>query len=139
MNAQCAKCGTPLEAGWGFCPHCGSAVAHEGERTAAPQKHEAFPVKGAFSGLLFGVILTPVLLISGGMLCCTGLGAFLGVPLIILGILAPLIGPTLGMNAVRGTCPWCSAKVSSISPIDTFVCWSCQKKIQVKHRELLRA
>jgi DNA-directed RNA polymerase subunit RPC12/RpoP len=139
MNTQCAKCGAPVEAVWGFCPKCGAAAAHERERTPAPQKHERFPVKGTFGGLLLGVIFAPVLLIAGTMLCLTGLGAFLGVPMIILGILAPLIGPTLGINAVSGLCPWCGAKVGSIGPIDSFVCWSCQNKIQVKHRELLRA
>lgn len=61
-----------------------------------------------------GVIFAPVLRITGTMLCLAGLGALAGVPMIILVILSPLIGPTLGINAVRGSCPWCGAKVGSV-------------------------
>lgn len=38
----------------------------------------------------------------GTMLCLAGLGALAGVPVIILVILSPLIGPTLGIKVVRG-------------------------------------
>jgi hypothetical protein len=124
---------------WGFCPHCGAAAAPERAETAAPQKHESFPMKGTFGGLFLGVIFAPVPMIAGTMLCLTGPGAFAGVPMIILGILSLLIGPTLGINAVRGACPWCGAKVGSTGPIDSFFCRSCKSKVQVKHREMLRA
>lgn len=75
----------------------------------------------------------------GTMLCLAGLGALAGVPVIILVILSPLIGPTLGIKVVRGSCPSCGAKIGSIGPIDTFVCRSCKNKVQVKRRELLPA
>jgi hypothetical protein len=42
------------------------------------------------------------MIIAGIMLCLTGLGAFLGVPLIIGGIIAPLAGPLFGMGVVKG-------------------------------------
>jgi DNA-directed RNA polymerase subunit RPC12/RpoP len=137
MNVTCGKCGEHLEPAWAFCPYCAAPCRHETE--AHTQKHEKAPVSGGFSGLLFGLVAAPVLIITGSMICLTGLGVFLGVPLIILGILAPLIGPVLGLNGQHGECPWCSTKIGSIALFDRFSCPVCRKRIVVKHRELLRA
>ena len=135
MNATCHKCGADLEPAWAFCPHCAAPCSHE----AIPHKHEGAPVTGGFSGLLFGLIAAPVLIIVGGMICLTGLGVFLGIPLVALGVLSPLLGPVLGLNAQRGECPWCSAKIGSLTLFDRFSCPACSKRIMVRHRELLRA
>lgn len=136
MNGTCLKCGEHLEAAWVFCPHC-AKPSHRAEPVL--RKHENAPAVGGFSGLLFGLIAAPVLIISGGMICLTGLGIFLGIPLIILGILSPLLGPLLGLNAPGGKCPWCSAKIGSVALFDRFSCPECSKRIVVKKRELLRA
>jgi DNA-directed RNA polymerase subunit RPC12/RpoP len=101
--------------------------------------HENAPVKGAFGGLVLGVIVAPVLIIVGGMLCLTGLGAFAGVPMIIAGFCSPLLGPMLGISAIHGKCPWCGVEVSSVAPLDGFCCEKCNGKIAVKRRELVRA
>ena len=136
MNPNCLKCGEHLELTWTFCPHC-ATPSHHGE--AIPRKHENAPVTGGFSGLLFGLVAAPVLIISGGMICLTGLGIFLGVPLIILGVLSPLLGPVFGLNQQKGRCPWCSANVGSVALFDRFSCPACSKRIVVRKRELLRA
>jgi DNA-directed RNA polymerase subunit RPC12/RpoP len=136
MSATCLKCSEHLDPAWVFCPHCASAIHHD---EPVQHKHEKAPVAGGFSGLLFGLIAAPVLIISGGMICLTGLGIFLGVPLIILGVLSPLLGPVLGMNAERGECPWCSAKIGSLTLFDHFSCPTCSKRIMVRNRELVRA
>src|SRR4051794_1301808 len=103
MNAPCTKCGLPLEVSWSFCPKCGDsvhrdsvAVTHDSGPHVEPAAHEKSSVPGAFGGLLFGVIIAPVLIIFGTLLCLTGLGAFLGVPLILVAVIAPLAGPIFG-------------------------------------------
>ena len=138
MNAICSKCGAHVEAAWTFCPHCAARFAHEAEETA-PRKHENAPVKGTFSGLMFGLIAAPVLIIAGGMICLTGLGVFLGVPLILLGVCAPLIGPLMGANALHGKCPWCDADISGVGIFDQFSCPTCGRRIVMKKQELIRA
>ena len=139
MNQPCAQCGAHLEALWSFCPRCGTAAASQTQPEAAPAEHEKPPVKGAFGGLLLGFVAAPVLLIAGTMLLITGIGALPGFLMIVGGLLAPLLGPLLGMNAVRGHCPWCGTEVGSISLIDRFSCESCHGKIQVRHHELVKA
>ena len=138
MSATCVKCGGRLDAAWAFCPKCAAPIPHEIEKTE-PHKHENAPVKGGFSGLLFGLIAAPVLIIAGGMICLTGLGIFLGVPLIVAGVLAPLIGPMLGVNALHGACPWCGADVSGVGLFDRFSCPKCSQHIVMRKREMVKA
>lgn len=143
MNAQCSKCGAPIDAPWKFCPLCGTAILHETITAAAPEAQptpaEKAPVKGAFTGLLFGMLAVPILAIVGTMLCLTGLGAFLGVPMIIAAILAPLLGPMIGIGALHGTCPWCGIRIHSIITVPEFYCHACSNRVVIENHKFLRA
>jgi DNA-directed RNA polymerase subunit RPC12/RpoP len=139
MEGHCLKCGAQLESPWSFCPHCGAASARETHVKSVPEEHEKAPVQGAFSGLLFGMLAVPILIIVGTMLCLTGLGAILGIPLIIAAVFAPLLGPMVGFGALKGKCPWCGTWVSSIANAKDFGCQVCSKRIAIKHREFVRA
>ena len=136
MQSPCAKCGKQLEAAWTFCPGCGAAADRAAHGEIASERA---PVKGAFSGLLLGAIISPVMLIVGAMLCLTGLGAFLGVPMIIGGILAPLAGPLIGIDSLKGTCPWCGAPVTSLNGRGSFDCKACSKRIAVRDHRFVAA
>ncbi len=127
MTNNCPKCGAHLSSPWSFCPACGLKIQPQ-EQPAHPESERA-PVKHAFSGLLFGMIVAPMCIIVGVMLCCTGLGAFLGVPVIIAGILAPLIGPLVGIGEPRGKCPWCGAELNDIVNSPAFQCHACKGNV----------
>jgi len=142
MNTSCANCGAHIESLWSFCPHCGAAVpdeVHETQPAAAHPNPEKVPVKGAFGGLLLGFISAPVLIVVGSLLLITGVGALPGFLMIVGGILAPLLGPMLGIGALHGNCPWCGAEVRALALLDRFSCESCKGKIQVRHREMEKA
>lgn len=98
MDDRCTKCGEPLASNWVFCARCG---AHIERAEPEPQEHEPAPVTGAYTGALFGIIALPLALIFGIMLCLTGWGIFIGVPIIILAILSPLLGPMIGLGAAK--------------------------------------
>jgi predicted RNA-binding Zn-ribbon protein involved in translation (DUF1610 family) len=139
MDKLCSTCGQHIDPAWKFCPGCGSAYAPVANRTPKDSEPEAAPAKGAFSGLLFGMIAMPILLIVGAMLCLTGLGAILGIPMIIAGICAPLVGPMMGLGALKGDCPWCGIPVSSVANSKDFSCHGCGKRIAIKHRHIVAA
>ena len=139
MSEICSKCGAQLSSPWHFCPNCGAAISPETEQPASPAEREKAPVKAAFSGLLFGMIVAPMCIIVGTMLCLTGLGAFLGVPMIIGGVLAPLLGPMIGIGELKGKCPWCGAAVSNIVNAPGFDCHACGNRIEVQDRRFIRA
>lgn len=133
--AQCPRCAAAFNPGWNFCPQCGFAIS-----AAVPGKREKSSTRDAMGGMLFGVLTAPVCLIVGGMLCCTGLGAFAGVPLILLGILAPLLGSVLGLYELRGRCPWCGTRMISLihHPHDAN-CPVCGKTIAIHADKLEKA
>lgn len=140
MSAPCIKCGSPLEVSWGFCPKCGLAVSHETRPHAEHAVHEKSSVPGAFGGLFFGVVIAPVLIIFGTLLCLTGLGAFLGVPLILVAIIAPLLGPLLGMGEHKVRCPNCHTREITIADSKLHFCPNCSKEFALsEHHHVAQA
>jgi predicted amidophosphoribosyltransferase len=139
MDGQCPSCRAHLTTSWRFCPACGAAIPPEVHPPAPPPASEKAPVKGAYSGLLLGVVAAPILIIFGTLLCLTGLGAILGIPMILAGALAPLIGPMIGLGELPGKCPWCGAPVSSILNVPVFYCHACNRKIVIRKRKFTRA
>jgi DNA-directed RNA polymerase subunit RPC12/RpoP len=137
MEGHCSKCNAQVESLWKFCPHCGAASTHEALKDA-PEPHQKSSLPGAFGGLLFGVVAAPILIIPGTLLCLTGLGAILGAPMIVAGIFAPLLGPMVGLGALRGKCPWCGAAVNSIANKRDFACHACGQSIAIQHREFVK-
>jgi len=124
-----------LASAWGFCPRCGAPVVHEKREVI----HEPVPAGGAFSGMYIGLIAAPILIISGVMLCLTGWGVFFGVPFIVLGILAPLYGPLVGMGEHRGKCPSCGTRMISIADSKEHECPVCNKKFAIQDRTVTAA
>lgn len=136
MTRPCTKCNSHLSSPWHFCPSCGAEVPQEPAQIFEAEKA---PVKNAFSGLLFGLLILPMCLIVGIMLCMTGLGAILGIPIIILGILAPLLGPMIGIGEPRGKCPWCGAALDNVINTPAFDCHVCSGKIEMKNHKFVKA
>lgn len=103
MTDHCSKCGEILAPTFVFCSRCGAHVERpQPVATPVEEEHELAPVSGAFTGALVGMIALPIALIFGIMLCLTGWGIVIGIPVIILAILSPLAGPLFGLGAAKG-------------------------------------
>ncbi len=83
---------------------------------------------GCLSGWVFGVFL----IIAGVALTFTGIGAVIGVPLILIGLVLPFIAPFVGLNAVRGPCPYCGAQVRSSRTDAGVTCPVCRHRILIR-------
>jgi DNA-directed RNA polymerase subunit RPC12/RpoP len=138
MNTACTQCGAHLDSPWKFCPLCGAAQARP-EETPLPHEHERTSAQYGFIGLMFGLFVATPLILYGSVMCLLGPPMVFGIPLILIGIAAPLVGPYLAVNAVRGKCPWCGEKITSIGPLDAFYCHRCSHRIAVKDHEMMRA
>jgi ribosomal protein L37AE/L43A len=136
MSTSCLKCGTELVSSWSFCPHCGTTLAHPAH--SEPQQ-EHIPARGAFGGLFYGLIAAPILIFPGVMLCLLGWGIFLGIPMIVLGILAPLAGPLFGMSEHKGKCPACGTTVIGVADGKVHACPACNAEFAVEDRPLASA
>ncbi len=124
---------------WKFCPLCGAPHEEKVETALQARETDKAPMPGAYSGLLFGILVVPMLLIVGTLLCLTGLGALLGIPMIAAGILAPLLGPMIGMRTHKGLCPYCGAALSNIESSHGATCPVCNRAIAVRHGMIVRA
>jgi hypothetical protein len=65
------------------------------------------------------------------MLCLTGIGVFLGVPMIVAGVLAPLLGPLFGLGEHKGKCPSCGIAVVSVTDGASHKCPACSEEFVV--------
>lgn len=143
MEGHCSKCDARLESSWKFCPLCGATTVEQVQKREIREEEPEVPEKssapGAFGGLLFGMLAVPILVIVGTMLCLTGLGAILGIPMILAAVLAPILGPMIGLGALKGKCPWCGIAVSSVANKKDFDCHGCGKRIAIRHREFVAA
>jgi predicted RNA-binding Zn-ribbon protein involved in translation (DUF1610 family) len=135
MDTNCSKCGTHLATSWTFCPHCGASIVHE----VHPSEHQHHPARGAFGGLYFGLVAAPILIFPGVLLCLLGWGIFLGVPMIVLGVLAPLLGPVMGMSEHKGKCPSCGTRMISMDDGKAHECPVCCEKFAIGDGEVARA
>jgi len=139
MTEQCSKCGAHLSSPWRFCPLCAAEVPPQTPEQESRLEPEKAPVRSAVGGLLLGVIATPMCIIVGTMLCLTGLGAILGVPIIIGGVLAPILGPMIVIGEPRGKCPWCGTRVSNVFNASAFDCHQCGHRIEAHDRSFVKA
>jgi len=89
-------------------------------------------------GCLSGWGLAIILITIGGLLCLTGIGAILGIPMIIAGLLSPFAGALLGLSSIKGPCPYCGHEVSCSSKTPGVTCPACKKRIIVKEKKFYK-
>jgi len=82
------------------------------------------------------------LITAGVILCCTGIGAVVGIPLIVIGLLLPLFHVTetaLGGSSkwLKGDCPWCGTEVTT-PRLPGFYCGACKKRIVIRGNRFLK-
>ena len=131
MDARCSKCSMQIPSAGNFCPYCGTAVARE----SRPVKHDRHRGRAAFGGTFYGLIAAPILIIPGILLCLLGWGIFLGIPMIIMGILLPLAGPIFGMGEHRGKCPSCGTRMISVEDGQKHACPVCNAMFAMEDQQ----
>lgn len=73
----------------------------------------------------------------GFLLCLTGIGAILGVPLILAGLALPFLTGTLfSVIMIREACPYCSGPIFTTKLSLGVDCPSCKKRIIIRNKEL---
>ena len=129
MSAQCLNCRMYLEAGSKSCPSCGTPCGNQAHQGPDNEDHR---VRGAFGGLLFGLITAPALIAFGVMVCLTGWGLLLGLAIIAAGILTPIAGSVFGMGEHAGKCPFCGTHMVGIPDGKAHGCPVCAREFAFK-------
>lgn len=94
-------------------------------------------VQGTMFGCMGGSMVGFVLIVVGALLCLTGIGAIVGIPLIVVGFLVPAITSLLGLGALKGVCPWCGGDVVSPTVALGVDCPSCKKRIVIRDKKFV--
>jgi DNA-directed RNA polymerase subunit RPC12/RpoP len=96
-------------------------------------------VNGFFMGIPAGIITAIIFILVGFLLCLTGIGAIIGVPLIIGGIASPFIGPVaVGLTSIKGKCPYCESEVQASSMDKGVTCPACKKRIVIRDKKFYK-
>lgn len=160
----CRFCGVEIPDESQFCSKCGKATqVHEAEQNyrlrgqmsqlksehnSAMQEEtdksqvtetESAKASGAAVGCMGGLAGSGCLLVLGGLLSATGIGAIIGVPMILAGLLLPFIGPILGFNSIKGPCPYCGYSVQALPTDPGLNCPACKQRIVVREKRFFKA
>ncbi|MBD3348841.1 MAG: hypothetical protein GF400_06555 [Candidatus Eisenbacteria bacterium] len=87
---------------------------------------------GVAEGCATGWVLGIILVVMGLLLTFTGIGAIIGIPLIVAGIIVPLVAPFLGLSSIRGPCPYCGSRVRASRGSPGAVCPACGRRIVIR-------
>lgn len=141
---SCSECKKEISDQALSCPGCGfplevKEIQKERIFTEAEElKLESVSkVKGFFSGLFLSVLIIP----AGLFLSMTGIGALIGIPLIIFGLFAPFLGLTgkkyvkgemIGTGILKGPCPYCKKEFTTAKMDSSVDCPHCKKRLFVE-------
>lgn len=95
-------------------------------------------VRGTVIGLGYGVYVSSCLIALGLLLCVTGIGAIIGIPLIIIALISPIVGGVVGLAARKGECPWCGTTVTHFNTSKGIDCPTCKKRIVIKKNKYIK-
>src|ERR1035438_8397569 len=117
---------------------CGYSFAKRSSPPRSQTQAVSAKGQGALQGCLAGWGVSGCLIPLGILLCFTGIGAIVGVPVILAGLLAPVLGPLLGLGALKGRCPWCGTVVTSATAAKGIDCPACKKRIVIRDKRFIK-
>ena len=138
-DMECPKCRleNPPSAARCYCGYSFGARPTAARGSSTTQARSA-KGQGALAGCIAGWGVSGCLIPLGILLCFTGIGAIVGVPMILGGVMAPLLGPLMGLGALKGRCPWCGTGVTSGKSALGFDCPACKKRIVIRGKTFVR-
>lgn len=100
------------------------------------RKNERYEVSGSNTrreknGCFFGLLGFSILFTIGGLLCLTGIGCVLGIPLVLAAFLFPIINTQA--LALKGPCPYCGYEATGSILHNSFNCQTCKQRIIIKN------
>jgi hypothetical protein len=132
----CIRCGTQSDSTARYCARCGTATLNNGGAAGGAN------LRGGVAGMAGGSVVAIFLMAGGLVFCLTGIGALVGIPFILVGLVMPFVGGAKGLatRPVRrlvGQCPWCGSRVARCAP--GFNCAACANRIIVRENVFSKA
>lgn len=133
-SETCDKCGIIIERYLGRQSRKKTKKSVKKTGTTESIKGVGF-LAGGIEGIITGVgCLIPL----GILLSCTGIGAIIGIPMILGGFLAPFMRSISGLSAITGKCPYCSHEIITKSSKAGINCDACKKRIVIRNKRFIK-
>lgn len=93
-------------------------------------------VSNYFMGLGATIAVGLMLIVIGILLSITVIGAVIGVPLIVIGLLQIVLSPLAGALIAFKRCPYCNHRVLLLIGQKGVKCGTCKKRLIVRDKRL---
>lgn len=135
---KCPMCAEEIQDEAIKCKHCGSDFSELITPIPKLTDTKSDKVVGGIAGVVTGIGCGGMLIVVGILLSLTGIGAIVGIPLAIAGLLMPIIGPAIGLASIAGPCPYCGSKISGSTVQAGFKCRFCKKRVVIRDKKFMR-
>jgi len=143
-SKKCPKCNALNLAAADVCSLCGESLTGGADRPSVPEGMTtarssggvgAAAVKGGAAGFGMGWLVAGAMFFVGLLLTLTGIGAIIGIPLMLGAVVVPFVlggfwaaaGRRQAAQQVRGLCPYCGEDL--IATGTGFDCPTCAQRV----------
>ncbi len=159
-SGQCAVCGcalgslkTTLKSGEFMCTDCmltlqkvkGSNTVVENHLAAEVREITSIKFKDPLKTILYErtdsgshPVLGIVLMVIGLALSLSVVGAIIGGPLFIVGIIMIFRKTVSTIKRLKGPCPWCQTQISADTTAKGVTCKACKKRLVVRNESFIK-
>lgn len=96
-------------------------------------------------GPVYAIVIGGLCVVFGMLLTITVVGAIIGIPMIIGGIIAifvlpfisPFLGLGVGLSSKKGACPVCQNRLRLTSWQKAITCSACKSRLLVRNKQLI--
>lgn len=118
------------------------AVQNEQQPIATKAKRTPLLALGGAAGMGFmGFGCGFWLVIFGVLLSLTGIGAIIGIPLIIMGLSLPIVSAMFGLVTgslmLKGKCPYCDSNITVANITGGIDCPACKKRLLMRNKKFV--
>ena len=111
QTKPCPFCAEDIHVDAIKCKHCGERLDGQSKPTSVTSDEKTVRRIPYLKALPLAVVSYLMTIVGGFMLTLTGIGAIVGIPMMIAGLFGFLLSPFIAFFFMEGRCPHCDQKI----------------------------